>query len=162
MCSRGCPTTMSGRSPSKSWGPATARRPRKICCGRCTTKWISFSTTRSQGMYGEDKFRKFVEKHPHHHKTFFNRPHFTRRQFFEVVGAGVTGSYLVGQAPAAQIVQTLPVTPKGTAKNVIFILLAGAPSHTDTFDFKMVNGVTPAATKPDTFNGIVWPTGIFP
>ena len=113
-------------------------------------------------MYGEDKFRKFVEKHPHHHKTFFNRPHFTRRQFFEVVGAGVTGSYLVGQAPAAQIVQTLPVTPKGTAKNVIFILLAGAPSHTDTFDFKMVNGVTPAATKPDTFNGIVWPTGIFP
>jgi hypothetical protein len=113
-------------------------------------------------MYGEDKFRKFVEKHPHHHKTFFNRPHFTRRQFFEVVGAGVTGSYLVGQAPAAQIVQTLPVTPKGTAKNVIFILLAGAPSHTDTFDFKMVNGVTPAATKPDTFNGVVWPTGIFP
>jgi hypothetical protein len=113
-------------------------------------------------MYGEDKFRKFVEKHPHHHQTFFNRPHFTRRRFFEVVGAGVTGAYLVGQAPAAQIVQTLPVTPRGTAKNVIFVLLAGAPSHTDTFDFKMVDGVTPAATKPDTFNGVVWPTGIFP
>ena len=35
-----------------------------------------------------------------------------------------------------------------------FVLLAGAPSHTDTFDFKMVNGITPA-----TFNLMV-ETGI--
>ena len=36
---------------------------------------------------------------------------------------------------------------------MIFILLAGAPSHTDTFDFKVVNGVTPATFNPDTVNG---------
>ena len=29
---------------------------------------------------------------------------------------------------------------KNTAKNVIFILLAGAPSHTDTFDLKVIAG----------------------
>ena len=45
---------------------------------------------------------------------------------------------------------------------MIFILLAGAPSHVDTFDFKMTPGVTPAAAAPDTINGILWPTGIFP
>ena len=113
-------------------------------------------------MYGQEKFLKFVEKHPHHHQTFFNRPHFTRRQFFEIVGAGVTGSYLVGNASAAQIVDRAPVTTQNTAKNVIFILLAGAPSHVDTFDFKMYDGITPPAAKPDTINGILWPTGIFP
>ena len=114
-------------------------------------------------MYGEEKFRKFIEKHPHHHKTFFNRPHYTRRQFFEVAGAGITGSYLVGNARASDIVvQRAPVTTKNTAKNVIFILMAGAPSHVDTFDFKMVDGVTPPAAKPDTVNGILWPTGILP
>jgi hypothetical protein len=49
-----------------------------------------------------------------------------------------------------------------TAQNVIFILLAGAPSHTDTFDLKMVGGVTPASFAPDTVNGILWPTGLLP
>jgi hypothetical protein len=113
-------------------------------------------------MYGEEKFRQFIEKHPHHHKTFFNRPHVSRRQFFEIVGAGVTGSYLVSRASAAAQITTQSVTTKNTAKNVIFILLAGAPSHVDTFDFKMVDGVTPASAKPETINGVVWPTGILP
>ena len=113
-------------------------------------------------MHGQEKFLKFIEKHPHPHQTFFNRPHFTRRKFFEVVGAGVTGSYLVGNASAARIVDNAQVTTKNTAKNVIFILLAGAPSHVDTFDFKIYDGVTPPAAKPETINGVVWPTGILP
>jgi hypothetical protein len=95
-------------------------------------------------------------------KTFFGRPSFSRRQFFELVGAGVTGSYLVNSAQAWQNVTSSQVTTKNTAKNVIFILLAGAPSHTDLFDFKNIPGTTPAAAKPDTVNGILWPTGILP
>ncbi|MDQ2948589.1 MAG: DUF1501 domain-containing protein, partial [Acidobacteriota bacterium] len=110
-------------------------------------------------MDGQEKFQRFVEKYPHPHKTFFNRPHFTRRKFFQVAGAGITGSCLIGRAPAAVNITSQSVTPKGTAKNVIFVLLAGAPSHTDTFDFKMVNGVTPAATNPEMIKGVLWPTG---
>lgn len=113
-------------------------------------------------MQGQDKFRKLLEKYPHPHKTFFNRPHFSRRRFFEVAGAGITGAYLAGKAPAAEIVPAENVTPKGTARNVIFILLAGAPSHIDLFDFKMVDGITPAAAKPESVNGLLWPTGILP
>src|SRR5205085_5399253 len=48
------------------------------------------------------------------------------------------------------------------AQNVVFILLAGAPSHTDTFDFKNVNGVTPTTFNPTTVNGVLWPAGILP
>src|SRR4029079_11776435 len=51
---------------------------------------------------------------------------------------------------------------KGTAQNVIFVLLAGAPSHTDTFDFKNVSGVTPTTFNATTVNGTLWPMGILP
>lgn len=114
-------------------------------------------------MNGEEKIRKIESKYPHHHKTFFNRPHLNRRDFFQLAGAGVTGSYLLGGNTAnAQRITSASVTPKNTARNVIFILLAGAPSHTDLFDFKNLDGVTPPAAKPETVNGILWPTGILP
>src|SRR6185436_1720520 len=65
-------------------------------------------------------------------------------------------------APAGVIANQRPVSMRNTAKNVIFILMAGAPSHTDTFDFKQVPGVTPTNFNPDTINGVVWPTGLMP
>ncbi len=114
-------------------------------------------------MYSEDKFKKFVTKNPHPHKTFFNRPHWTRRQFFEVLGSGVTASYLATQARADESgTATQAVTTINKAKNCIFILLTGAPSHTDTFDLKVVNGVTPANFKASAINGLQWPTGLLP
>lgn len=116
-------------------------------------------------MSAQEKFEQFLRKYPHPHVPFYNRPHLTRRRFFEVLGAGVTGSYLVNRsarAAAPVVTPQLPETPKNTAQNVIFILLAGAPSHVDTFDFKMTNGVTPAAAAPATINGIQWPAGILP
>ncbi len=114
-------------------------------------------------MIGQDKFNKFVNKYPHDHRTFFNRPHITRRGFFEIAGAGVTASYLsVNRALGCTVETSQPVTPQNKAKNVIFILLAGAPSHTDTFDLKVLNGTTPAAFNPTMINGTNWPVGILP
>jgi hypothetical protein len=112
----------------------------------------------------QEKINEFFKRHPWNHKTFFNRPHWTRRRFFEVIGAGVTGSFLAGRRLQAS--DGPPggggATPKGTAQNVIFILLAGAPSHTDTFDLKMVNGVTPNSFSPAAINGAQFPTGLLP
>jgi Protein of unknown function (DUF1501) len=117
-------------------------------------------------MSAQEKFDQFIKRHPHPHVTFFNRPHLSRRRFFQVLGAGVTGSYLVTREARADtsavVTPALNVTTKNTAQNVIFILLAGAPSHVDTFDFKMTPGTTPAAAAPETINGILWPTAIFP
>jgi hypothetical protein len=93
--------------------------------------------------------------------AFFRRPHWTRRNFFQILGAGVAGSFLAQEAKA-DACSAQSVTTFNTAENVIFILLSGAPSHVDTFDFKMTNGITPATAAPATINGVLWPTGILP
>ena len=113
-------------------------------------------------MQGQEKFDRFVKQHPHDHRTFFLRPHWTRRQFFQLAGAGVTGSFLIQRARAAVQETTQTVTTINKAKNVIFILLTGAPSHTDMFDLKVVNGVTPNNFNPATVSGLQWPTGLLP
>ena len=94
--------------------------------------------------------------------AFFNRPHWTRRQFFQVTGSALTGSYLAERYARAADLKTDSVTTINKARNVIFILLAGAPSHTDTFDLKVLNGTTPASFAPDTVNGVLFPTGLMP
>src|SRR5689334_6524485 len=113
-------------------------------------------------MNNQDRFNRFVGRYPHSHTPFFQRPYSSRRQFFRILGAGVTGSMLLrpNRAAAAEITSS-PVSMQKKAKNVIFILLTGAPSHTDTFDFKM-SPDTPASLKPQTVSGIVWPTGLMP
>src|SRR5689334_11551794 len=95
-------------------------------------------------------------------KAFFNRPHWTRRQFFQIAGTGLTGSYLAQRYARAAEVMPSGATTRNTASNVIFILLAGAPSHVDTFDLKVINNVTPSGFTPDTINGIAFPSGLLP
>jgi hypothetical protein len=112
-------------------------------------------------MSNEAKFLKQVEKLPHAHVPFFRRPFASRREFFKVLGGGVAGSFLAGNAQA-QLIRSQNVTTKNTAKNVIFILLTGAPSHVDTFDLKFQDGTTPAAFKPEMINGVLFNTGVFP
>jgi hypothetical protein len=113
-------------------------------------------------MYGQKQFEQYVRKNPQHrHKNFFERPHWTRRNFFQILGAGVTGSYLAGRAHAEGISQA-GVTPINKAKNVIFILLTGAPAHVDTFDLKFLDGTTPADFNPTKYGDILWPTGLLP
>ena len=114
-------------------------------------------------MNQKEKFDRFIQKYPHRHApVFFERPHLSRRQFFELGGAGVTGFFLPQRLRAADTSTQAAVTPKGTARNCIFILLAGAPSHIDTFDFKQVAGVTPNDFNPTTVNGILFPVGLLP
>ena len=55
------------------------------------------------------------------------------------------GVFTRSQARAAGVSAKL----KGTAKNVIFILMGGAPSHVDTFDLK-VGAWTPTDFNPTT------------
>lgn len=113
-------------------------------------------------MTNESKFQRFVSKNPHPHLPFYARPQGNRRDFFRLLGAGVTGSYLASNPVQAQGVKGQSVQTKNTAKNVIFILLAGAPSHVDTFDLKMTNGITPAGFNPANLNGVTWNSGVFP
>src|SRR5215471_13017683 len=107
-------------------------------------------------MTEQEKFNSYCKKYGWHNQVYFNRPHWTRRAFFQLAGAGVGGAFLAKKYAKAAEITSSGVQTKNTAQNVIFILLAGAPSHTDTFDFKMVQGVTPTSFNPQTVNGILW------
>src|SRR3954453_10544325 len=113
----------------------------------------------------QEKINRELKRNPWTGQSFFNRPHWTRRGFFELMGAGVGGAFLTEKyARAAEVSSYAGGTanPKGTARNVIFVLLNGAPSHTDTFDLKMVPNVTPTTFNPETINGLLFPTGLMP
>jgi Protein of unknown function (DUF1501) len=93
---------------------------------------------------------------------FWKRPTMGRRMFFKSMGAAVSGYYLL-PGHTAQTIAKAGGTTQNTAKKVIFVLMAGAPSHTDTFDLK-VGAWTPASFKPTSYgNGaILWPQGLMP
>jgi len=85
-----------------------------------------------------------------------------RRLFFEIAGAGVAGYFLSPKQLGAQTsTYRNDVTLLNTAKFVIFIQLAGAPSQVDTFDLK-VGPWTPGDFQPATINGVDFPAGLLP
>jgi hypothetical protein len=109
-------------------------------------------------------FQRFLVENPGARRpALFRRPDWTRRNFFKVLGAGVAGSYFMREAKGqdAGTCTSQSVTELNSAQNVIFILMAGAPSPWDTFDFKP-NSATPSAIDVQTINGLQWPTGIMP
>ena len=119
--------------------PATARRPRaEPGVVALQQGGFPFQLLRT-AMHGQDRFDRFVRRIPHPHR-FFNRPHWTRREFFQAGRAESPGRSWPSATPAPPSLRAPAVSTRNTAQNVIFILLAGAPSHTDTFDFKTVAG----------------------
>ncbi len=85
-----------------------------------------------------------------------------RRVFFKVAATGVTGCLVSPMELLPQQAPSLPpVTTQNTARNVIFVMLPGGPSHVDTFDLK-VGAWTPANFTPSTINGVDWPSGLLP
>jgi hypothetical protein len=113
-------------------------------------------------MNGQEKFDRIIRRFPHPVASLSERPHLTRRRFLNLGAAGVTASWLASKLPATGIVQSTPVTALNRARNVIFILLTGAPSHTDTFDLKVIPGTTPDTFSPETVNDVAFPTGLMP
>ena len=109
------------------------------------------------------QFQLWLKENPGARRPgMFRRPDWTRRNFFQLMGAGVAGSYFAKEAKGQSgTCSSQNVTPLNTARNVIFVLMAGAPSPWDTFDFKS-NSATPSAIDTQTLNGIAWPTGIMP
>ena len=98
---------------------------------------------------------------PHEQGTrFWRRPHLGRRLFFQHLGSALGGYFLLPARPGETVARA-GVTTKGTAKNCIFILMSGGPSHIDTFDFKEGEW-TPPAFAPASFGDVRWPMGLLP
>jgi Protein of unknown function (DUF1501) len=106
-------------------------------------------------------FERFIRQNPHPHRPFWERPTLSRRKFFRILGTGVSGYALFQAARPLRLLGALPVTPMNTAKNCIYILLAGAPAHTDTFDLKE-GPWTPSSFNPTSYGDIRFPQGLLP
>ena len=127
------------------------RRRYRTWCGRSITRSISFSITSEEDAMTTNRKNSIAYSQEITATT-------TRRSSTVRTGrAAASSSAGRGRhrlVPGAALRQGAPMSPppacttKNTAKNVIFILLAGAPSHTDTFDLKVVTGVTPATLQP--------------
>ena len=52
-----------------------------------------------------ERFEKLLKKYPHEHRTFSQRPHWSRREFFELAGAGVVASFMPSRAYADGVSQ---------------------------------------------------------
>src|SRR5450755_1044596 len=113
-------------------------------------------------MTEQEKFDRLSARYPQPHKLWDERPHLSRRSFFQLAGAGVTMACLSQPMAAGTVITSQPVTTLNKAKYCIFVMMAGAPSHTDMFDLKVVNGVTPASFAPSMIGNINWPTGLMP
>ncbi len=109
-------------------------------------------------MSERERFNKLVRKWQPEHRSFFERPHLTRRCFFRDALTGVGGFVLADRLAQGATESAGAVETKNTAKSVIFIFMRGAPSHVDTFDFKEIPGVTPKDFAPESFGGITLPT----
>jgi hypothetical protein len=113
-------------------------------------------------MNEQEEFDREFRRRPHPTATFSQKPHLSRRHFMNIAGSGVTASWLASKLTASTVITSTPVNAINKAKNVIFILLAGAPSHTDTFDLKVLSGTTPTTFAPETVNGVAFPQGLMP
>ena len=80
--------------------------------------------------------------------------------FFRHMATALGGYFLMPTRPMETVARA-SVTTRGTAKNVIFIMMAGAPSHVDTFDLKE-GSWTPATFNPTSYDDIRFPQGLLP
>src|SRR4028118_899633 len=89
---------------------------------------------------------------------------FSRRNFFRIAGTGVLGYYFADVLdPQLLLASTTGTnaTLRNSAKNCIFIFLAGAPSQTDLWDLKE-GAWTPKDLAPTPYGGMRWPQGLLP
>lgn len=111
-------------------------------------------------MTERERFERVVRTRQRAHRTFFERPHLSRRCFFRDSLTGLAGSFLWGVPAVGETESAGTVRTRNTARNVIFVFLRGAPSHVDTFDFKYLQGVTPSELQPETFGGVTVPMAL--
>lgn len=91
---------------------------------------------------------------------FWRRPQLGRRLFFRHLAGAVTGYFLYPARPQG-VTARAAVTPIGRARYCILVLMAGGPSHIDTFGLKE-GPWTPASFEPTSYGMLRFPRGLMP
>lgn len=94
--------------------------------------------------------------------TPYNGLELSRRGFLQVGAGGLVASWFLSTPVSAWAATTAQVTPRASARNVIFVFLPGAPSQVDTWDLKE-GAWTPPDFAPASFGGgLRFPAGLLP
>jgi uncharacterized protein DUF1501 len=94
--------------------------------------------------------------------TPYTGPELSRRGFLQIGAGGLLASWFLKSPASAWAATSAQVAPRGTARNVIFIFLPGAPSQIDTWDLKE-GPWTPADFAPASFGSpLRFPAGLLP
>jgi hypothetical protein len=91
-------------------------------------------------------------------------PSLSRRLFLKVAGTGLVASYFSDIVDPRILLGATTRTGApllNTAKNCIFIFLAGAPSQVDMWDLKE-GSWTPSDFAPTSYGDVRWPQGLLP
>lgn len=91
---------------------------------------------------------------------FWKCPQLSRRLFFRHLTSAVGGYFLLPGRPM-ETVAAAAGTPISKAKNCVFVLMSGGPSHVDTFDLKE-GPWTPPFLEPTSYGDLRWPRGLMP
>ena len=89
---------------------------------------------------------------------------FSRRNFLRIAGTGLVASYFADVLdPRLLMADSMKadVTLRNSARNCIFIFLAGAPSNIDIWDLKE-GAWTPGDFAPASYGDVRWPQGLLP
>ena len=112
----------------------------------------------------QEKINRWFRKYGWNHQTFFNRPHATRRHFLELLGSGVTASFLAQHPAKAAEVAAAGASSQGNGAERDLHSDGRRPQPHRHVRPQDVNGVTApqGCTSPHTINGIYFPTGLMP
>jgi len=91
---------------------------------------------------------------------FWKREPVSRRLMFRHAAAAISGYFFL-PVPGWQHPLQAQSADAAKAKNVVFVLMRGGPSHIDTFDLKQ-GAWTPANLDVQTYNNLKWPRGLMP
>ena len=90
---------------------------------------------------------------------FWRRPPVTRRVLFQHAASAVGGYFFLPELDWQRRAQAQETPAR--AKNVIFIMMRGGPSQTDTLDLKQ-GAWTPSNLDVQTYNGLKFPRALMP
>jgi uncharacterized protein DUF1501 len=89
---------------------------------------------------------------------------FSRRRFLQLAGTGLVASYFADVVDPSLLygaTTAAGATLQNSARNCIFVFLAGAPSQVDMWDLKE-GPWTPSDVAPTSYGDVRWPQGLLP
>ena len=86
----------------------------------------------------------------------------TRREMFRIGRVSLSGYWFLPLLLPHNVRAAEKVTPRGSARNVIFVMLDGGQSHLDTWDLKEGSWTPPDFDIRELRPGLKWPMALYP